>query len=433
MKKPETDRELIDLIVNTLENGEEHYILGSWENFSKKRKQRRKLILWYSITGFAASLLIGWFGFRFFVSDSTGIITDSVLKQHITGNQEMPVKKDTARQLYLIGSDTLSLSENNEATYQDNAIPGQNYSNPEFVYLAYTDSLHIDSILKTEANNEYRSNTSIQPAERNVADLLSDSVKSELPSHSGMNETGKSFASDQKSDSSGIKPKVRFTAAELDHENKNDLQSNTISKKIRFGVSFSPGVTSTNTVSSFNFSGGISADIDLSRRFRLSTGLQVEHQNVINEAADSPSWMPSGKTEAVLVDIDLPVNITWKFLVRKSVCYYVSGGLSSIAYLSEKYITTSYSQKMVGVVSMVGGERTIDYQLENVENTEQKTEEPLNSFDFAGRVNIIFGFEQQLSPKIYLHLEPYIKIPVSELATRDLRFTTSGITCKISF
>jgi len=433
MKRPETERELFDLIVTTLENSEEHYILGSWENFIKKRKQRRKLIFWFSTTGFAASLLIGWLGFRFFVSDSANINTDSVLKQHITSIQETAVQKDTSTNQYLNGRAALSFSGNNNANHKGSSTPGQDYYDPKPKDLAYTDSLNTDSHLKTGVIYEFRSDTGILLAEKNMADLLSDSVKQELLSLSGINLPGKFVAVNQRTDSSVINLSSGYNAAELNPEVLNDTPVQEITRKLRFGVSISPGVTSTNTVSSFNYSGGISADMDLSRRFRLSTGLQLEHQNVIDEATDSPDWVPAGQTEAVLISLDLPVNITWKVLVRKSMCYYVSSGISSVAYLSEKYITTSYTQKMVGVVSVLEGEQKVDYKLENIENTEKMSEEPLNTINFAGRVNVILGFEKHLSSGKYLHIEPYLKIPISELATRNLRFTTSGITCKISF
>jgi hypothetical protein len=143
--------------------------------------------------------------------------------------------------------------------------------------------------------------------------------------------------------------------------------------------------------------------------------------------------MPAEKTQAMLVDIDIPLNITWKFLIRKSTCYYLSSGISSVAYLSEKYTTTSYSQKVVQVVNMTEGVPNVSYQVETVAKTDQQTNPPLSQFDFAGRVNIIFGYEQHLSSKLFLHIEPYIKIPVTDIAAQDLRFTTSGITCKISF
>jgi hypothetical protein len=154
---------------------------------------------------------------------------------------------------------------------------------------------------------------------------------------------------------------------------------------------------------------------------------------VINESSDNPAWLPPGQTQAELVDLDIPLNITWKFLIRKSTCYYLSGGISSVIYLSENYTTTSYTQKMVQNVEMNGGVPDVNYQLENVKTTEQITEDPLNTFDFAGRINIMFGFEQHLSSRLFLHLEPYLKIPVSDLATENLRYTISGITCKVSF
>lgn len=411
MKKPETDRDLVDLIVDTLGNGEEHYILGSWESFVKKRKQRKKLILWFWTTGFAASVLIGWLGFRFFTADQVIINSYSTLNQQIANSKGIEVKNDRSGQ-------------NHQSIAVTNIKPVAEKSDRP---------VNRDSITGAGVNNEYIIIASIQTADSNRTEIKTDSVKSELPPNSFTSETGKIISSVQKTDSSVVKPSARYTIAELKQDDKNVIQDIATAKKVRFGVNFSPGVTTTSTVSSFNYSGGLSADFDLSRHFGLSTGLQVEHQNVKSQATDNPSWMPAGQSEAVLLGIDLPVNITWKFLVRKSMCYYVSSGISSVAYLSEKYITTSYTQKMVGVVNMVGGAQTVDYKLENVESTEQKKEDPLNSFDFAGKVNIIFGMEQHLSSKIYLHVEPYVKIPITGLATRELKFTTSGITCKISF
>jgi len=430
MKKPETEREIVDLIVNTLENGEEHYILGSWENFVKKGKQKRRLILWFWATGFAASLFIGWLGLRLFVTYSSGINAGSVLNEPLTGNQETLIRNDSVRQDNLILSDSLLPKEDINVIHPQNAIAGQNFSSSNSNYQAYTDSLDIDHVFIAVVNDDYLSDTIPVPSEDDITALQSDSVVSEFPERNGRDKT---LIADAKSDSLGIKPSPGILIAEITPEKDIDSRGKTGTKKIRLGVSFSPGISSTNTVSAFNYSGGLSAEMDLSRRFRLSTGLQVEHQNITDKATDSPSWMPEGQTEAVLTGIDLPVNLTWKFNVRQSGCYYFSGGFSSTAYLSEKYITTSYTQKVVEVVSAVGGEQSVNYQLEDVENIEQEKMVPFNSFDFAGRINIILGIEQHLTTKIYLHLEPYIKIPVSGLASQNLRFTTSGVTCKISF
>jgi hypothetical protein len=221
--------------------------------------------------------------------------------------------------------------------------------------------------------------------------------------------------------------------AEVNATPEKSLSDSRRSQKIRIGVNISTGITSTNTSSSFTYSGGLNADFEFSRNLRFSTGIQIERQNVVNESSGNPGWIPPGNTESALVDLDVPLNITWKFLIKKSTCYYLSGGISSVVYLSEKYTHTSYTQKMVQATEIVDGVPNVVYQLENVKSVEQTTEAPLSTFDFAGRINITFGIEQPLSSKLTLYFEPFIKIPVSGLATQNLRFTTSGIMCKISF
>ncbi len=82
---------------------------------------------------------------------------------------------------------------------------------------------------------------------------------------------------------------------------------------------------------------------------------------------------------------------------------------------------------------MVASEAKMTYQLENFETTSENKAEPFNAFDVAGRINLIFGIERKISQDLNLHIEPYVKIPISGLGTENMKFMTSGITCKISF
>jgi len=433
MKRSDTDKEFIDLIVNTLETHEEQYILGSWENFVRKRKQRKKLILWFTTSGIAASLLIGWLGVRFFVADSSSINADSSLQPQIAGKMEITVKKDTPGDHLMIQQDLSVPGETKYAPGQGNAVTGPDFNTQKSAFNAPEVLTDAGKLLSDKVISQYERERNVQDPEKQNSDRLPDSVKNVSPSQPVTAGMGGTDNLKNEPDTSALYNAVRLADVEIVPENEDDTSGKNRSQRIRLGLNFSPGVTSTSTVSSFNYSGGISADLDLSRSFRLSTGLQVERQNVINRGTDNPSWIPSGQTQAVLVGLDLPINITWKFLRTKSISYYVSSGISSTAYLSEKYVTTSYSQKMVGVVNVADGETSVAYELENVKSTEQKSEDALNTFDFAGRINIILGFEKHLSSKLLFHVEPYMKIPVSKLATENLRFTTSGITCKISF
>jgi hypothetical protein len=431
MKNSETDKDFLDLIKNTLDNYEEQYILGSWENYVKTRKKRRKIILLRIGSGIAASLLIGWLGFRLIPSVTFSHSSDKEHQSYTYNNPGQPPVDDTlsgSTQISRVpagntksgvpdGNDNHFKSHNRSGSLQKK---GTNESrNPEIVNLKTSLADNTKSVPDT-----FKSST-----EETLK--LSDTLQAGMSIAPDGIDNGKALPETEKTDSSDYKLLYKQTDPLI--SNESDITTRSADHKFRFGVNLSPGVTSTNTASSFNYSGGINADFHLFSAFRFSTGLQFEHLSVVNSDPSYDPSLPSGETKAELVDLDIPLNITWKFLVRKSTSYYVSSGISSVVYLSENYASTSYSQEMVKVVEVMDGKPNLTYQMENVRNTEQTTEDPLNTFDFASRVNIIFGYEQHLSSKLFLHIEPYLKIPISDQAARNIKYTTGGITCKISF
>jgi hypothetical protein len=429
MENSETDRELFDLIKKTLDNYEEHYILGSWENFVKKRKRRKKLILWVTVTGIAASLLLGWFGYRFIFPGS--ISNKSVFNQQVISNLTTPTIIDTIKdQILILQAPVIQVKDNNK--YRISHYQGLQPKSEPLNKIQETKQIRdTTDILGIADVNASELNPIINPSEKTITDQSPDVVNPGLQSPDVNVEDVSNLSEVSKSDTSINNPYRKV--AEVNATPEKSPSVGRRSQKIRIGVNISPGITSTNTSSSFTYSGGINADFEFSRSLRLSTGIQIERQNVVNESSGNPGWIPPENTQSELVDLDVPLNITWKFLIKKSTCYYLSGGISSVVYLSEKYTNTSYTQKMVQATEMVDGVPNVVYQLENVKSVEQTTEAPLSTFDFAGRINITFGIEQPLFSKLTLYFEPFIKIPVSDLATQNLRFTTSGIMCKISF
>jgi hypothetical protein len=427
MENSETDREITDLIKSTLDNYEEQYILGSWENFSRRRRRRKKLILLLGGTGIAASLLIGWIGVRFILTGPLSSSPESQVKG-ISSLEFSPERDTIMSQSPLLNIETISAGKDGSGIAgHDPALhseSGSRVNNQAQNMIPVT----LNTVREEEGDTSV-SAPEIYPSEKSMAYLPKD-IRA-LSADSVTDITDSLVSEDYRSDSAESTPVYR--EADIMISPDNEMVDKAGSKRIRLGVNVSPGVTSTSTASSFSYSGGVNADLDLSRSFRLSAGVQVERQDIINENPDSPDWIPPEQTQAEILNLDLPLNITWKFLIRKSSCYYISSGISSIVYLSEKYTNTSYTQKMVQTVDMMDGEPNISYQLENVKTTQEETEPPLNTFDFAGRVNIMIGFEQHLSSRLFLHLEPYIKIPLSELGTQNIKYTTSGITCKISF
>ncbi len=424
MKNSETEREITDLIKNALDNYQEDYIPGAWENFVSIRKRQKRVIVLRIASAIAACLVIGLIGFNYFNSDSY-IKPDKALVK----NENIQVHK---------GKDTLSKTEQltPEKELKHDVLAGNKVSIQKMVGPG---SKTIAFSARSNSSNRPLSETG-QKALTGIPDFKETNEKSLNSISAGTDSlnalhsliAGQADSIANKSESKSVKPSEYRSKKESDLFQKfaaNDVQIHE-KRKIRLGINISPGVNSTQAGSSFNYSGGISTDITLFSDFLLSTGLQLEHQSVVNGSNTGPA---AARTKAELVNLDLPLNFTWRFFSDKSKSFYVSGGVSSLAYLSEKYNKTFFTRQIAEVRTMAAGLETVTYKLENLESTIQNTEPSFNSIDIAGRVNIIFGVEQRLSPKLYLHLEPYLKIPVSGLASEKLRFSTGGISCKISF
>ena len=424
MKNSETERELTELIKSTLDNYHEDYIPGAWENFADNRRRRKRIILFRIATGIAACLMIGWLGFH-------SINQNSHIKPETAVVNSNPDKAPVVKEPLVIDKPIAKNNETEQKTNNNNNILSSSKKNiaPVNVY-----------------KSDYKAVADNQPTLTQLPEIK-DSAAREMITIPSATDTLKSFLAssanpvDSTADLKGFQnlsglsetPKSQSIEEQLNLQRIAENSARiSVKRKIRFGINISPGVNSTQTGSAFNYSGGINTDIALFSNIQLSTGLQIEHQSVINGGQNN-SAVSSALTKADLVNLDIPLNITWKFFSDKSKSFYVSGGVSSLAYLSEKYDKTTYTQQISEVRTMALGVEKVAYSVEDLQSTVQTTEPSFNSFDIAGRLNILFGMEQRLSPKLYLHFEPYIKIPVSGLASENLRFSTGGITCKISF
>ena len=422
MKESETDREFTDLIKDTLDKFEEPYILGSWESFVRKKNRRKRFIILFTGTGIAASFLAGWLVLRIFIPGFNDVQIDG--KQNLNLSESSAAAETPEDNSISQPASPVAQTTEHHPVQNKNILSSEIKSTPGKELLAVKNlSEKFETVTPVPDSNKFL-------AEKNREMLLGDSTKPGSLISGNVTDTeneNKPLTEQENADNLQLNNPDAITVAE------NTIPDEQKQRRLRLGVNVSPGITSTSTAAAVNFGGGINADYELSRIFSLSTGIQVEQSNVKNENTESPSWVPPGETTARLIDIDLPLNLIWKFRIRKSTRYYIATGISSVAYLSEKYTTTSYTQKVVPVFGSQDGMQNVSYEVENVETKQENTEAPLNTFDFAGRINLLFGMEYNLSSGLFLHVEPYVKIPVSDLATQNLRFTTSGISCKVSF
>ena len=399
----ETDKRLAELIRRSLEDYEETYIPGAWEQFAQKQRERKKRrYLFYAVAAAACFLLV-LLG---------GIVMNMTLKD-VNGKRvgDMAIENRSARPENLVS-------------------PVQKKS--EFVTPGTTDhSLKRTMIGKHLSRDVFHRdplalNKTVDASRVDVAQSVPDSSASEETVPEARTET---IAAGENTRTKDIQ--VAYDSA--DRTAVTQPEATSVNHKIRLGVNISSGINSTSTSVSSNYACGISADIPLTKRFFFSTGLSLERQKVLDDGNDQVSVASDRKTRAELMNLDIPMNLTWKFSTGKIKSYYVSGGISSLAYLKEKYKNTTYERQLSEQPAPAQEGQAMMYKIVQTETTTEDTEKPFQTFDFAGRINLIFGLEQRLSEHLYIQLEPFVKIPVSGLATQDLRYIVSGVACKFSF
>lgn len=395
MKK---ERDIDNLIVEKFKQRvdslpDQEYEQGAWERFKvanathiRRERLLRTRLYSYSAIGAAAVLFLGLFLFNYPLVSSISPIEN---------------------RLSVIEAPIISVNK-----------PKLNTNSPRSIASNSTRFIKVSTLLTQQS--ESSKTKKVEPIKEQKAN--------ETFSKQQMNEI---LTDDRDSKTKVNQKKEIVTKVVSESDNKSSQK-----RLFHFGVNISPGFNSSpsNMGGTFNYSGGLSLDIKIAENLELSTGLQLEHHNVIAESKVQTRDMLPAHIDAVLTNLDIPINIKWSFFSDNTRSYYVSGGLSSLAYLNEKYTTTSYDQQIqASTVALAADETITSYKIENIETVETTTVSPSNAFDFAGRVNIILGYEQRLTSKLNLHIEPFLKIPLSGLATENMRFTTGGVTFKVSF
>lgn len=191
-----------------------------------------------------------------------------------------------------------------------------------------------------------------------------------------------------------------------------------------------------------NLGGGVTADIRLSSRFRLSTGVSIV-QNKLNFSYDNQLPAPSATANylalasnnvystnsafaepapvlknynATLLGLDIPLNIKFMFNPRKSDTY-ISAGLSSGTFINEKY---NYQYNSSSLLSPG-----------QVQTHGLSTRNDFSGFYFAKTLNFAFGTSANFGGHRVI-IEPFVKYPLDGLGSQQLRFGSSGVNLKFN-
>ncbi|MDP3398011.1 MAG: outer membrane beta-barrel protein [Bacteroidales bacterium] len=407
-------RDIGEIIKSSLSEQEEGYIEGSWERFSLKQRRKRFLLFRNISTGVAAAVVLALVVF--------GVQNDQT-SQKIEEVSAIVTTPDTGTEINPSENSDI-IKRGGEAGKSQNQIkivkkaPSEAISGKRLIAKSEITETKEEIVKEPERETEVKKLTALK--EQIDSAEIQEPAKRQMPATTPPKPTEESKYQVPATMSS------RTAFALIENERHE--------RKVRFGINVAPGMSSATDGSALNIGGGVNLDIAIAKNLDISTGVQVEYRDIETATGNGTGVSAIQQSSYNITNLDIPLNITWKFKNNRTESYYISGGFSSLAYLGENYSTTSYNQLLQSsIVYGTSGEENTVYKLVDVRTTTVERTEPFSSFDVAGRINLMVGYSKSISPKLNLHIEPYLKIPLTGMGSKDVRFTTSGITCKISF
>ena len=227
-------------------------------------------------------------------------------------------------------------------------------------------------------------------------------------------------------------------------------------KKVKFGVYAATYVNyAKGSENQINMGVGFTSDIKISKKVKLSTGVAIAQNslNYINQLPAAPlryiattyntvstassfgvantynfnnaSNTPAVKDyNALLVGLDIPLNLKYEFNPQKRSSYIIVG-LSSGTFINE-----SYTYNFNTLNNYAGGNLAL---LANQQAPQsQTTKNSFNDFYFAKTLNVSFGIGYTVG-KNNLIIEPFLKYPLAGLGAQQIHFGAGGINLKFDF
>jgi hypothetical protein len=230
---------------------------------------------------------------------------------------------------------------------------------------------------------------------------------------------------------------------------RDDLEIAETSDKKQKNLEFGLGLSTVSNYSpdtkgsSINMGGGFSADYRLAKNISISTGMYIAKNELgynsgsgtvfhnmknADYAADNTLAMIDGnsaQTDVSFMAIDIPLNV--KYRLNK---VSVSAGVSSLLFLNEKF-TTNYN---ASVTNTTFNSETSRYETNtSVQNyTNEEKSGSFDHFDFAGLMNVSVGYDIPLASGS-IAIEPYVKIPLSNITSKELKMGSGGVMVRYTF
>ncbi|TKC12711.1 PorT family protein [Pedobacter polaris] len=415
--------ELIAHVRERLLEHEEAYVQGAWEKFNVSEKKQRPLVFMPFLQGAAAILLIG---FITFLLTNKKPSTEQDTK--VVTNKTQSAEKVSVKPKEVIANNETSspFKEENLNAFKESVKI--NHLNQEADKKGFEDNL---------------TNSQNQPIVTNSNQLYQAQKVIELPAEKVVSKPIEQVIVANK----GEEQKVS-TMDFLENETKNNKDKksdNVVDKKqskFTLGLVVAP---SFGNVKKLNMGYGVSVDYSLSDKFSLNSGIAY-NQMAASKGADKSMSYDSPVTNSAIAKnsstkslesveervtgIDIPLEI--KYHVNKN--FYANFGVSAFAVINQKRNNTYIEEKLV---QQSAGTSAASIQFSNVLVSERVTEkeEPakIDNYSYLGFYNLSFGYKKKISKHNSFAIEPFLKLPMKEVKTENLKLIGTGVKLKFDF
>lgn len=183
--------------------------------------------------------------------------------------------------------------------------------------------------------------------------------------------------------------------------------------------------------------GGLFSEIPLNRRFSLSTGLAMARQalGTTESGPVSTASTPHLVATAIrLTSLDVPLNLRFRPKRSGGTGFYVEAGLSSLAFLNERYAETYEQMKEVTVVVMgTNGQEQTFTQYVTEQQIVNRSAPAFQQIYWGRLVNVSIGLERRLGDQFRLSAEPYLKYPIGPFTRENLMLGSGGVSLRLGF
>lgn len=409
MKKTE-DQRIADKIRDVFENFEDPSSEQGWQELRKKypETRTRPLFFWYSSAAAVIAVLF-WFFFFNNTSNQTRIITEKNYASAPKSSQNLQSESSITNQQQV---------NNNSA---------------DKVHFRVSHVIINDNIKQQEVEQNSAPTLFAEGSEPKFEEKTQElNVPLNSLSEPSMTQNQQKQTSELAQNNNQENNNSPGTLKDLKTENQEKKKVKT-PKNIVIGVYAGSFVSyADGSEGNVNLGAGLSSDFRLNRRLKLSTGISLS-KNRLSYNENSPSndygsfqvsqgiaagtFTAINDYQAELLNLDIPINLKYSLSPGKNSAY-VQAGLSSGTYITERYAINSSSFN-----SMIGTSSNPDKQVIN---------KSLEHFDLLRTLNFSFGFNTRIGKNQSLGIEPFVKYPLGNLGSENLRFGSTGINVKLN-